>query len=234
MNDSEFDNDWFFLKKKVKKNEWLLSYLDVFVLLLAFFLILASITTNPMDDSKTGFRSITEGYEPVITPIWELKEDLETDLLEEIEAGILTLQPEYNEIRLTFNDAYFYETGSAYLLDDGKAIIERIVNSLSSLKFYEYYIDVEGHTDDRSIQTLRYPSNWELSTARAAGIIRYFIEQGLPPHKLKASGYAEMHPLAPNRDEFGVPIVENMARNRRVVIRIFYELGTISSSFIGE
>src|SRR3546814_3171177 len=79
-----------------------------------------------------------------------------------------------------------------------------------------YFIDVEGHTDDVPIKTERFPSNWELSTARAAGVVRYFIELGLVPERLKASGYADVKPKLPNRDLYGEGIPENRAATRRI------------------
>ena len=220
-------------KKRGAARNWLLSFLDISLILLAFFLILSSMSefdepTTVVETSKTTYDAITDGIEPVITPIWELYGDLAEQLKPEIQAGSLILEPQYDEIRLTFTDGQLYESGSAVLLDEGRALLEHIMESLAELKFYEFHIDVEGHTDDRPIQTMRFPSNWELSTARASGIIRYFAERGFPAQRLKASGFADIHPLLPNRDEFGNPIPDNMAVNRRIVIRIFYELGSVS------
>ncbi|UCD77834.1 MAG: OmpA family protein [Desulfobacterales bacterium] len=76
-----------------------------------------------------------------------------------------------------------------------------------------YEIRVEGHTDDLPIKTARYPSNWELSTARAVNVLRYFIETyGISSKRLSAEGYAEYQPMVPNNS------VENRAKNRRVEI----------------
>jgi chemotaxis protein MotB len=72
---------------------------------------------------------------------------------------------------------------------------------------------VEGHTDDTPIQSSSYPSNWELSTARAGSVVRYFIEEGkLPASKFMAVGFAETRPLVPNDTP------ENRSKNRRVNI----------------
>jgi chemotaxis protein MotB len=76
-----------------------------------------------------------------------------------------------------------------------------------------YEVRVEGHTDDVPIKTARYPSNWELSTARAVTVLRYFIETcGISSRRLSAEGFAEYHPVAPNDS------IENRAQNRRVEI----------------
>ena len=74
---------------------------------------------------------------------------------------------------------------------------------------------VEGHTDDVPIQTGRYASNWELSTARATTVVTYLLQDaGLAPERLSAAGYGEFHPRAPNTSP------ENRARNRRVDVVI--------------
>lgn len=75
-------------------------------------------------------------------------------------------------------------------------------------------VRVEGHTDNLPIHTLRYPSNWELSTTRATSVLRYFEAHGVASNRLEAAGYAEQHPVAPNDTE------ANRGRNRRVDVVI--------------
>jgi chemotaxis protein MotB len=91
---------------------------------------------------------------------------------------------------------------------------------LKSANFQDYSITVEGHTDDVPIETNLFPSNWELSTARAASVVRALVANGIPAAKLRAAGYADIMPKAPNRDGAGRPIPENQAQNRRVVIKL--------------
>ncbi|MBT5495044.1 MAG: OmpA family protein [Alphaproteobacteria bacterium] len=81
-------------------------------------------------------------------------------------------------------------------------------------------MDVEGHTDDVPIRTARFPSNWELSASRASSVVRYFIEQGIKPSRLKAAGYADTKPKLPNKDIFDEGIPENREKNRRVGLRL--------------
>lgn len=204
---------------------WQTSFLDIFMLLLAFFIILAGLARFEMrifDDDARGLRSIIQGTMRVPTPIDEIRLDLQQELADEMQAGRLMLQGTRDELRLSFTDARFFETARAELLPEGKELIDRIMEVMAELKFYQYYIDVEGHTDNRPINTLQFPSNWELSTARAANIIRYFMERGFEPGRLKASGFAETRPIAPNQDEFGNNLPDNQALNRRVVVRIYY------------
>lgn len=78
----------------------------------------------------------------------------------------------------------------------------------------DFPVVVEGHTDSTPISTARFPSNWELSSARASSIVRVFADAGIPPARLSAVGYADQRPIADNLTE------EGRARNRRVTIRL--------------
>ena len=78
----------------------------------------------------------------------------------------------------------------------------------------EYAIEVEGHTDNAPISTARFPSNWELSSARASSVVRLFIEQGIVAKRLRAVGAADNQPVLPN------DTAEGRARNRRVTITV--------------
>ena len=119
---------------------------------------------------------------------------------------------------LEMNSAAFFGSGSATLSDSGKSILQNVTANLKSDTYKDYQITVEGHTDDSPISTPQFPSNWELSTARASAVVHFFLEQGLSAKKLRAAGYADTFPIAPNRDASGNVIPENQARNRRVVI----------------
>jgi len=121
---------------------------------------------------------------------------------------------------LEMSSALFFDSGSASLSKAGQAILLEIAGKLRSDRFRDYQITVEGHTDDAPINTPRYPSNWELSTARASAVVHLFLDQGIPARRLRAAGYADTFPKSPNRDAGGTAIPENQAKNRRVVIKL--------------
>jgi chemotaxis protein MotB len=121
---------------------------------------------------------------------------------------------------LEMNSAAFFDSGSATLSPAGKAILHDVAGNLRSEKFKDYQVTVEGHTDDAPINTALFPTNWELSTARAAAVVRFFLNEGIPAQKLRAAGYADTFPKASNRDAAGHAIPENQAQNRRVVIKL--------------
>ncbi len=117
--------------------------------------------------------------------------------------------------------AAFFTSGSAQLSPEGGVLLQQIIDKdLKAADLQGFQITVEGHTDDVPINTLQFPSNWELSTARAAAVVRFFIEHGVDPQRLRAAGYADVLPKAPNRDANGTALPANQAQNRRVVIKL--------------
>jgi chemotaxis protein MotB len=118
------------------------------------------------------------------------------------------------------SSAAFFASGSAAISRAGEAVLQDVAARLKSDELRDYLITVEGHTDDAPISTLQFPSNWELSTARASAVVHYFLDQGIPARKLRAAGYADSFPKAHNRDANGNPIPEHQAQNRRVVIKL--------------
>ena len=123
-------------------------------------------------------------------------------------------------VPLTDREMKFFASGSAALSNSGKAILKGVAANIQSDKYRGYQVTVEGHTDDSPISTLQFPSNWELSTARASAVVHFLLQQGILAPRLRAAGYADTFPLALNRDVDGIAIPENQARNRRVVIKL--------------
>ena len=136
-------------------------------------------------------------------PLQELLADLtESGLADRIE---VSLQP--GGLDLEISDSILFAPASADLTGGG----ERLLNDLAAaLKSQPHTLSVEGHSDDRPIATARYPSNWELSTARATRVTRHLIDQGLAPDRVRAIGYADTKPRAENSSP------EGRSRNRRV------------------
>jgi chemotaxis protein MotB len=130
--------------------------------------------------------------------------------------------PEGDRIK-TFEipSAAFFTSGSADLSAEGQKLLQAMIDDhLKKDDMKDYQITVEGHTDDAPIHTAQFPSNWELSTARAASVVRYFVGHGVEASRLRAAGYADIQPKVPNRDPSGAAIPSNQAQNRRVVIKL--------------
>ena len=111
---------------------------------------------------------------------------------------------------MRLSDQVLFDVGVADISPEALPLLEK-VGAIIAGSFYE--VRVEGHTDDVPINTARYPSNWELSTARAVTVLRYFVETyGISTKRLAAEGFAEYHPMVPNDS------IEHRAKNRRVEI----------------
>ena len=154
---------------------------------------------------------VPEAASPALPAAVDRLKSLDTVVVEQQGDRITTLQ---------IDSATFFGSGYAALSFSGKSILRDVALTLKSSEFAAYHISIEGHTDDSPISTAQFQSNWELSTARAAAVVRFFLEQGIPPRRLTAAGYADAFPIAPNRTADGTVIPENQARNRRVVIRL--------------
>jgi two-component system, OmpR family, copper resistance phosphate regulon response regulator CusR len=149
-----------------------------------------------------------------------LRHDLEQVLSNEIASNAVALRSEPDGLVISLREMGFFESGSASIRLASLPALEHIASLLAQRN---YRIRIEGHTDDRPIHNARFSDNWELSTARAAEVVRMLIVRyGLPPSRLSAAGYAEYHPISANDTP------ENRAQNRRVDVVI---LGKTSSSF---
>lgn len=111
---------------------------------------------------------------------------------------------------ISLNNAILFDSGSAEIKTANEKTLIKIAKAINQL---DNYIRIEGHTDNRPINTTVYPSNWELSTARAASVVRLFIKEcDVSPEKVVAVGYGEYKPVGDNRTE------EGRSKNRRIDI----------------
>ncbi|MCC5859013.1 MAG: peptidoglycan -binding protein [Ectothiorhodospiraceae bacterium] len=121
--------------------------------------------------------------------------------------------------RFLFQSELFFETASAELGQPGRRQLDQVADTLLAIaeeipEDLPWVLQVEGHTDRRPISTAEFPSNWQLSTARAQSIVDYLINRGVPPERLAATGFAEYHPV----DDRDTP--EALRRNRRIELRL--------------
>jgi chemotaxis protein MotB len=121
--------------------------------------------------------------------------------------------------RFVFQSEVLFNLGSADLGDDAKKRLQPVAQAIKELADkippdLNWVLRVDGHTDRRPISTPQFPSNWELSTARAISVVRYFIDQGIPATRLAAAGFADNQPLDPGNDETA------FARNRRIELKL--------------
>lgn len=121
--------------------------------------------------------------------------------------------------RFRFQSELFFATASAEIAPGGEERLAQVADVLQVVSDripdeIEWVLQVEGHTDRRPIRTAEFPSNWELSSARAQSIVYFLIDSGISPERLSAVGYAEFQPITDGDD------AESLARNRRIELRL--------------
>src|SRR6202795_503626 len=132
-----------------------------------------------------------------------------------IDAKLVTVRRENMWLEIEINTDILFPSGSGAFSAAAESVLDKLAEVL---KPFPNPIRVEGHTDDRPIHTAAFPSNWELSAARAASVVHQFTKQGIDPLRLEIVGFGEFHPRQPN--------VTNEGRNanRRVVILVLEEV----------
>lgn len=134
------------------------------------------------------------------------------DVLEPLtRSGQVTVTEGAHGISVQINASVLFAPGEATLGPAASTPLRAVAQVLAGADFP---VKVEGHTDNIPIANFRFPSNWELSSARASSVVRLFIEAGVNPGRLTAAGYSDQRPIAENINE------EGRARNRRVTILI--------------
>jgi len=121
---------------------------------------------------------------------------------------------------ITMSDLLLFTQGGTKLAPKGLDILEKVASVLSKLA---YHVKIKGHTDNEPISSVYFPSNWELSSARASTVVRLLVKNGVAPQNISAEGYAHYHPVATNDTSKG------RALNRRV--EIVYERDSIARQF---
>jgi chemotaxis protein MotB len=133
---------------------------------------------------------------------------------DEIARGDINLEQTGGKLRVGLVDKILFDTGEAEISKRGEGVLARLAEALAGIP--DKQIQVSGHTDKLPINSKlseRYPTNWELSTARATQVVRFLTEKaGVPPQRMVASGYGEFHPIASNKT------VAGRAKNRRIEI----------------
>ena len=142
-------------------------------------------------------------------------DDLVKDLSKEVEKGQLQVKQYKNMLSVDLAEQIFFDSGRAKLKAGGKDVLKKVGEAL---KGYENkIIRVVGHTDNvpvaKALQST-FPSNWELSVARATNVVRYLQDVGIPPERMVPSGRGEYDPVAPNDTP------EGRQKNRRIEIML--------------
>lgn len=221
----------------VNHERWLISYADFITLLFAFFVVMFAV--SQVDSKKVG--RFTESFSKAVgiemfpesgagllpggqTPVPSEAVAVRTVLPAELaELKTKLTDPESkapmppglqfldrrNELVIRLSEGLIFAPGDDTLKEPAMKAMSALATQLEGRKIS---IRIEGHTDDRPIRTVRFRSNWDLSTARATAVVATLATAGIPPATLSAAGYGEFHPVAKNTTD------EGRRQNRRVDI----------------
>jgi chemotaxis protein MotB len=239
----------FIRRKADEQEEWQLSLADMMTLILTFFVIIVSISVVDVERYEEVSQSFKEGLArkpiqqlkkekpkeqlPEPEPVFhtqsfaqaaqeEKRKPLDTvydDLMSRFsgESHTVSLERRPHSVAVNLRGSVLFDVGTADLTDKARTILAEVADVLWGLP-YRYVI--EGHSDNIPIHNDRYPSNWELSAARASSVARYLMERGFPPERFTVVGRADTQPMVPNLDAAGLAIPRNQLLNRRVMILV--------------
>ncbi len=216
------------IKKSGDGEDWLATYADAITLLMAFFVMILHFKDYDAIEKQQAAEAIRESMGVAQNIVQSYEESLfylmnvAVNIVETSGVPKEDYSIEFDEegLVMEFMGKTFFEPASVKLTKKSLEIVSNLGEELKTEKYHLFSIEVEGHTDDSPISSKYYPTNWELSAARAAAVVSKFVTAGIEPIRMKASGFADTKPKLPNRDMFQEPITENMAANRRVIIRL--------------
>ncbi|RUO36000.1 flagellar motor protein MotB [Aliidiomarina shirensis] len=199
--------------------EWVTTYMDIITLLLILFVVLLA------NADFSGSPAEREELRRANAILHVLGIDLQTTTDDELLSIGNNLNSEFSaaglgdmvdissspgSLNIRLNDQILFRSGEAeFIGNSADKVMEPIVDMLNQS---DYNISVEGHTDSVPINTPKFPSNWELSSARATFVVRYLISEGVASERLRAIGYAQSQPIADNAS------AEGRSQNRRVTL----------------
>jgi chemotaxis protein MotB len=212
-------------------DRWLVSYADFVTLLFAFFVVMYAISQINEGKYRLLSDAMLQAFKPQAAPtrkpddvrlpnspvppqdqrMQEIARELTNALGDLIQGGQVRVTESGLGIAVEINASVLFDSGRAELAEQGLAPLSALARVLAPLP---NDIQVEGHTDNVPIATAQFPSNWELSAARAGSVVRLFNATGVASVRLVAVGYADTRNIAVN------DTAEGRSRNRRVTVMI--------------
>ncbi|GAB4264547.1 OmpA/MotB family protein [Thermincola ferriacetica] len=239
-------------EKAPNHERWLITYSDLITLLMIFFIIMYTISnvnakkfaqlSSSLSSALVGQNSgyfIGEAPGPLVIPeqsagaqkkemeeMKKAKEQLDAYIKGQNLGGKVVVAYEERGLVISLKETMFFAIGSAAINPQAQ---ETLIKIGQVLKNMPNNLRIEGHTCNLPIRTANFPSNWELSTARATNVVKFLIDRvGFDPKRLSATGYGEYRPLVPNTSE------ANRAMNRRVDIVVLRTVLNLAEPNSGE
>jgi len=221
-------------------DRWLVSYADFITLLFAFFVVMYSVSNVNVgkyrvlsDSVSTAFSHQSSSPFPIgaelgisvqrapialglqgqvgLVSMKETAAELDKRLKRWVKKGMIAVKGNEKWLEIEIKSNLLFNSGDAILSAEAAGILAELTNVIKNTSNPLY---VSGYTDNVPIANNRFPTNWELSTARASSVVRLFAQNGINPARMGAIGYGEFRPTAANDS------IVNRQKNRRVVIRM--------------
>jgi chemotaxis protein MotB len=166
------------------------------------------------ENKKLGdeIAALQKAKEEKVKEVGSTYEHLLDNMKSEIAQGQVTISELKGKLTVNMEAAILFDSAKADVKPDGIVILLKMVPTLKEVK--DKTIRIEGHTDNVPIRSAQFPSNWELSAARAINVAKYLQQQGLDPSNLSATAFSEFKPVADNATK------EGRAKNRRIEITL--------------
>lgn len=231
-------------------DRWLVSYADFITLLFAFFVVMYSISNVNLgkyrvlsDSVSTAFSAQSNSPFPIgsqlgvsvqrapiavgligqtgLVSMQETAAKLDKRLQKWVKKGMIAVNGNEKWLEIEIKSSLLFKSGDALLSAEAANVLSELTSIVKTTKNPLY---VSGYTDDVPINTGRYPTNWELSAARSASVVRLLAQSGINPARMGAIGYGEYRPIVANDSAI------NRQKNRRVVVRIMTGEDTFAGS----
>ncbi len=205
-------------------DNWMISYIDVFVLMSTVFVMLLVLSRS--ESGEATLESLKDSVQVLPEHIVDVSdlalmdkkipnERWMADISSSIQLNglekLVTLIKDANYTELAIQSRVLFSSGTSELTRSGEGLLEKLI---PVLKDSEGLVFIEGHTDDHPIATSRFSSNWDLASARATEVLQFFVAGGLNKSRFRAVSYGDTKPYAPNSSE------ANRQKNRRVSLMI--------------
>lgn len=207
-------------------NWWMITLSDLTLLLLGFLVVWYAIDkkTHPIQQSSAVVESVAKKPLATVTPLgnsiqseeWnEFKNEMQSFIIETGLSKDVSVESTQTDLLVSLRDTVPFPSGRAELRSQALPILEKV--GALVLSHPVLFLEISGHTDSVPIATGIFPSNWELSAARASRVARYLIEKGVHPSRIAVQGYANQRPKLPDSN------LHNRRANRRVEIRLYHD-----------
>ncbi|MFP4167842.1 MAG: flagellar motor protein MotB [Desulfonatronovibrionaceae bacterium] len=227
-----------FIDEDEGDSSWITTFADICLLLLVFFILLFSMSSvskgkfqntimsvsRALGNENIGFKGMRVGSPDqgalldqaaqrnrMLEAQKEVFSDFQMYFSQKGSEGIIGANLDAGKISLRIPGNVLFASGEVELTEEGRNVLQDLEDFF--IRHSDQQINIQGYTDDvPPASGSRFKDNWEISSLRAINVLRFFLERGLEPERLTATGFADMRPLVPNNTE------ENRARNRRVEI----------------